>query len=209
MTLQRSHISRVHEDSLVLDLRAGDARAYERAVKLYTPGMMAAAGFYLDPETAKDIVQEAWITVTKAIMSFEGRSGLSTWLHRIVVNKAKNHLRKPEWQFGIEAEELTDPDLARRFNFHGTWLAPPEVSDQNDLQSLVENDDLIDCLERRINQLPEQQRSAVILYELHQQSAEEVCQILDITISNLRVMVHRARQKIFLMLDHWHESGEG
>jgi RNA polymerase sigma-70 factor (ECF subfamily) len=170
--------------------------------------MIAAALFYLDPETAKDIVQETWITVTKAIASFEGRSGLSTWLHRIVVNKAKNHLRKPSREFGIEIEDLLDPDLAARFDSHGTWLAPPEASGQNDVESLIENDDLIDCLEGHINQLSDQQRSAIILYELHQQSAEEVCQILDITISNLRVLVHRARQKIFLMLDHWHESGE-
>lgn len=208
MTSKKLSKSRDLEDALVHGLRDGDSRAFDKAILDYTPGMIAAARFYVDPETAQDVVQEAWIKVTRAIASFEGRSCLSTWLHRIVVNQAKNHLRKPVRELGIETEELLDPDLASRFGFHGAWLTPPNWSDSGDLESLIENDDLIDCLDRHIDQLPDQQRSAVVLYELHQQSAEEVCQTLGISVSNLRVMVHRARQKILLMLERWHESGE-
>lgn len=197
-----------YEASLVQQLKQGDERAYEQAIKYYTPGMIAAARFFLDPDTAEDIVQEAWVTVTKAIKSFEGRSGLSTWLHRIVVNKSLSHLRKPLRELSVEPENLLDPQLTDRFDTFGAWLPTNDSIIRNDLESQLENDELIGCIENFINQLPDQQRSAVILYDLHQQNPEEICQTLNINISNLRVIVHRARQKIFLMLERWHKSGK-
>lgn len=200
--------SRLSEETLIRNLQEGNGRAYEQAIKLYTPGMMAAARFYLDPETAEDIVQESWIAVTKAIATFEGRSGLSTWLHRIVVNRAKNHLRRPIREVGFETNDLLDSALAARFDQRGSWLTPPQYSFQESCEDLTENDDFIDCLQKNIDHLSDQQRSAVILYELHNYSSDEVCQILNITVSNLRVMVHRARQKVYTMVDHWHETGE-
>lgn len=73
---------------------------------------------------------------------------------------------------------------------------------------LMENGALNDCLDKHLSALPEQQRSAVMLYEAHQHKAEVVCNILDISASNLRVLVHRARQKIYLMVEDFQETGE-
>ena len=72
----------------------------------------------------------------------------------------------------------------------------------------MENGALSDCLDKHLSALPETQRSALMLYEAHQHKAEDVCNLLDVSASNLRVLVHRARQKIYLMVENFQETGE-
>ena len=74
--------------------------------------------------------------------------------------------------------------------------------------TLMENGALSDCLDRHLSALPETQRSALMLYEAHQHKSDDVCNILDVSASNLRVLLHRARQKIFLMVENFQETGE-
>ena len=71
------------DDILITGLKSGNQGAFREAVRLYTPGMMAVARFYLDHASAEEIVQDCWVTVIDAVQTFEGRSGLKTWLHRI------------------------------------------------------------------------------------------------------------------------------
>jgi len=134
--------------------------------------------------------------------------GLKTWLHRIVANRAKNHLRKTKREVNEDFSESLEPDLANRFRPNGRWATPPSLRFEEDAESLLENGALSDCLDHHLSALPEAQRSAVMLYEAHQHKSDDVCNILDVSASNLRVLLHRARQKIFLMVETFQETGE-
>ncbi|MBJ6136238.1 RNA polymerase sigma factor [Marinobacter litoralis] len=201
----------VHKDSehaLIEALQHGDGSAYERAVREYSSGMLAVARFYLDPSSAEEIVQDCWVTVIDAIHKFEGRSGLKTWLHRIVANRCKNKLRSNKREVTTDFTEALDPELADRFNASRRWAQPPRLRFDESADTLLENGALSDCLDKHLSALPETQRSALMLYEAHQHKSEDVCNILDVSASNLRVLLHRARQRIFLMVETFQESGE-
>lgn len=196
------------EASLIDDLRQGNAAAYKTAVREYSPGMLAVARFYLDPSSAEEVVQDCWMTVIDAIHKFEGRSGLKTWLHRIVANRCKSKLRTSNREVATDFSETLDPELASRFNANGRWGVPPKLQFHESADTLMENDALSDCLDKHLFNLPEAQRSALMLYEAHQHKSEDVCNILDVSASNLRVLLHRGRQKIFLMVETFQETGE-
>jgi RNA polymerase sigma-70 factor (ECF subfamily) len=194
--------------SLIDDLKQGNTLAYKNAVRIYSPGMLAVARFYLDPPTAEEVVQDCWVTVIDAIHRFEGKSGLKTWLHRIVANRCKNTLRAAKREVTTDFTENLDPDLANRFKPNGRWSLPPKLQFHESADTLMESDALSDCLDKHLSTLPETQRSALMLYEAHQHKSEDVCNILDVNASNLRVLLHRARQKIFLMVETFQETGE-
>lgn len=196
------------QDSLIEDLKKGNSFAYKKAVREYSPGMLAVARFYLDPSSAEEIVQDCWVTVIEAIQKFEGRSGLKTWLHRIVANRCKNKLRFSNREVATDFSASLEPELADRFNAKGHWAIPPKLKFHESADTLMEKDALSDCLDKHLSVLPETQRSALMLYEAHQHKSEDVCNILDVSSSNLRVLLHRARQKIFLMVETFQETGE-
>jgi len=196
------------ESSLIEDLKKGNATAYKHAVREYSPGMLAVARFYMDQSGAEEIVQDCWVTVIGAIQKFEGRSGLKTWLHRIVANRCKNKLRATNREVSTDFSENLDPELASRFKSNGRWSLPPKLIFHESADTLMENEALSDCLDKHLSTLPETQRSALMLYEAHQHKSEDVCNILDVSASNLRVLLHRGRQKIFLMVETFQETGE-
>ncbi len=76
-----------HEEALITGLQAGNEADFQQAVRLYTPGMLAVARYFLDHANSEEVVQDCWVSVIGAIQKFEGRSGLKTWLHRIVANR--------------------------------------------------------------------------------------------------------------------------
>ncbi|MFP3976639.1 RNA polymerase sigma factor [Marinobacter sp. KMM 10035] len=196
------------ELSLVERLKDGDAPAYKHAVRQYSPSMLAVARFYLDHASADEVVQDCWVSVIDAIHKFEGRSGLKTWLHRIVANRCKNHLRASNREVVTDFSESLDPDLTDRFKPSGRWKTPPQMRFHESAELLMESEALNDCLDKHLAALPETQRSALMLYEAHQHASDEVCNILDVSASNLRVLLHRARQKVFLMVEAFQETGE-
>ncbi|WP_228289211.1 RNA polymerase sigma factor [Marinobacter salinisoli] len=196
------------EQSLVDGLKRGDQSAYEQAVSEHTAGMLSVARFYVDPSTAEEIVQDCWVTVIDAIQRFESRSSLKTWLHRIVANRCKNRLRTSNREITTDFGEVLEPELDSRFKPSGRWSTPPKLRFEETADALMENGALSDCLDKHLGALPETQRSALILYEAHQHKSEDVCNILDVSASNLRVLLHRARQKIFLMVETFQETGE-
>lgn len=200
--------SRETEIELIQGLKTGDNDSFQEAVRAYTPGMLAVARFYLDNSSAEEVVQDCWVKVIDAIHGFEGRSGLKTWLHRVVANRCKNQLRSGNREVSMDFSESLEPELAHRFNAKGRWELPPKLQFHESADTLLENGALSDCLAKHLSALPETQRSALILYEAHQHKSDDVCNILDISASNLRVLFHRARQKIFLMVETFQETGE-
>ncbi len=120
----------------------------------------------------------------------------------------KNKLRSNNKEVTTDFSETLDPELADRFNASGRWAVPPKLQFHDSADALLENGALSDCLDKHLSALPETQRSALMLYEAHQHKSEDVCNILEVSSSNLRVLLHRARQRIFLMVETFQETGE-
>jgi len=196
------------EAALVRRLQAGEGEAYREAVRRFSGRMLATARGFLDPVTAEDVVQETWVACIDAIGKFEGRASLSTWLCTIVANRARNRLRKSARETLTDFSEALEPAMEGRFRSDGHWRENPSALTGDTVESLLENEALQDCLDLHIERLPETLRSVLMLREMQQMDADDVCNILAISASNMRVALHRARQRIFTMIEGFRETGE-
>jgi RNA polymerase sigma-70 factor (ECF subfamily) len=192
--------ARADESARVAALRAGDERLYMELVRELTPGMRRLAlGFVRTPAAADDVVQEAWLGVLKGLDRFEGRSSLKTWIYTIVANIARTRGRReslstPFSSFATDDEPSVDPD---RFVPEGHWDSPPEP------WRAVLDAEARSVIDRAIDALPEQQRLVIELRDVVGWSSEEVCNILDLSETNQRVLLHRARSKVRAALEDY------
>jgi len=197
-TAERPPGDRADESALVAALRAGDERAFMELVEAYTPGMRRLAlTFVRTPSLADDVVQEAWLGVLRGIDGFQGRSSLRTWIYRIVANIARTRAVRearttPFSSFEHEEGPSVEPE---RFDRTGHWSAPPEpwrAAVDSELRGLVE---------RAIATLPEMQRRVITLRDVEGWSSEDVCNVLELSETNQRVLLHRARSKVRAALE--------
>lgn len=196
------------EQRLVDRLKEQDTKAYHEAVQRFSGSMLATARSMLDPATAEDVVQETWVAVVDAIDGFEGRSALKTWLCTITANRARNRLRRSKRETLTDFQAPLDATLESRFNEGGSWIQPTRPWGSESADDLLSNEALKDCLEKHYEALPETQRSVLMMRDIQQMEAEEVCRILGLSGSNLRVTLHRARQRLFTMIEGFRETGE-
>ena len=201
-----------HEDEqLVEGLRAGDEAAFATLMRMYGAGMLRVARMFVSSRSvAEEVVQEAWLGVLKGIDRFEGRSSLKTWLFRIVANTAKTRgVREartvPFSSLGGEENDATVS--AERFlgdgeRFPGHWALPPGnwagIPEDRLLAS-----ETMDVIRRELERLPPAQRAVLELRDIEGLSAEEVCNALDLTETNGRVLLHRARAKVRAALEEY------
>jgi RNA polymerase sigma-70 factor, ECF subfamily len=192
------------ESELLARLRAGDERAFETLVELHYPTMLAVARHYVSSRAvAEEVVQEAWLGVLKGIDRFEGRSSLRTWILRILVNTAKTRGARearsipftsltPEGEEPAVAPErfrsADDPFPGHWQAYPGDWQRLPEdaLSDRETLQLVLTT----------IHQLPPPQRIVITMRDIQGCDAQEVCDALDVSEGNQRVLLHRARSKV-------------
>ncbi len=149
-----------------------------------------------DSALAQDLVQDTFLSALGALSSFRGESQERTWLTGILKRKIIDYYRKKRPDFSIDA--FATPELASDFQdsggLRGHWnpeRAPRDWGVSPD--RLVENKEFMDILHRCIRQLPEHFASVFVLREIDGHTTEEICKFLDITPSNVWVMLHRAR----------------
>jgi RNA polymerase sigma-70 factor (ECF subfamily) len=194
---------------LVTRLRSGDERAFETLVEEYYGTMLAVARTYVKTRAvAEEVVQEAWIGVLKGLDRFEGRSSLKTWVLRIVVNIAMTRgvrearsvpfasLAPEGEEAAVEPERFRGPEDA----FPGHWQAYPADWSALPEERLLGRETL-DVIARAIDQLPVAQRTVITLRDIQGCNAEEVCEALEVTDANQRVLLHRARSRVRAALE--------
>jgi RNA polymerase sigma-70 factor (ECF subfamily) len=156
-------------------------------------------------------VQEAWVGVLNGIARFEGRSSLKTWIFRILTNTAKTRAVRegrsiPFSALAAEDEEAggVDPDrfLGDDSRFPGHWAAPPQRWEAAPEGRLLAAETL-ELLEREIAKLPPNQAIVVTMRDVEGFDAEEVRNALDISETNQRVLLHRARAKLRRALEEY------
>ena len=184
--------------TLVARLRAGDEVAFATVVRQWSPAMLRVARAHVSTHaSAEEVVQEAWIGVVRGLDGFEGRAQLRTWVFRILVNVARRRGRT-ENRMNVELSGPTvDPDRFRDDDdpYPGHWRADAAPTDWGPEPVLLAAE-FRGVLERALAELPERQRAVVELRDVHGFDCEEVCQLLELTAANQRVLLHRGRAKL-------------
>jgi RNA polymerase sigma-70 factor, ECF subfamily len=194
------------EARLVAALRAGDERAFATLIERYQPSLLRLAMLYVgDRGAAEDVVQETWLGVLQGIDRFEGRSSLKTWLFRILTNRAKrrgerDHRAIPfsaAWTPGEDDEPAVDPDRFRPpgDEWAGHWTSFPKNWDDLPEERFLSAETRA-VVDAAIAALPPTQREVITLRDIEGWTSEEVRNALDLSETNQRVLLHRARSKV-------------
>ncbi len=167
--------------------------------------LAVARGYVRGTAVAEEVVQEAWLGVLRGLDRFEGRSSLKTWILRIVANTAMTRGVREARSVPFSAlgagddEPAVDPD---RFQgpdgpHPGHWLAGAAPSDWTQLpEDVLDRRETLGVVTAAVAELPEAQRTVIALRDIHGYSSEEVCEALDVTPGNQRVLLHRARSQV-------------
>jgi RNA polymerase sigma-70 factor (ECF subfamily) len=207
-------IATVDESTLIAGLRDGDEAAFARLVDQHTPSMLRVARGYLPSrEIAEEVVQETWIALLKGIDNFEGRSSLRTWLFAVMINIAKargvRERRDADAAIAAYTGGTVDPARFRTGDdpYPGHWKQGDEPSPFPETpEGSVLGDELVDVARRELDKLPERQRIVVTLRDMLGYDSSEVCEMLDISIANQRVLLHRGRAAVRQVLEHYLED---
>lgn len=176
------------DKELVDRVKAGDKQAFNLLVQKYQHKLVKLISRYVhDPAEATDVAQEAFIKAYRAIPNFRGDSSFYTWLYRIGINTAKNHLvsqgRRPP-DSDIDAQDAERYDIDSR------------LKDQETPEALAQRDEIQRTVFEAIEQLPDDLRTAITLRELEGLTYEEIAQAMDCPIGTVRSRIFRARDAI-------------
>jgi len=189
------------EQGLVTALRAGEERAFERVVRLYSPRLLAVARRILqNEEDARDAVQDAFLSAFRSLASFQGGARFSTWLHRIGVNAALMKLRSRQ-----RKQERPISDLLPHFLGDGHAAEPAVAWESAD--KLLEHQETRELVHHSIAQLPEDYRTVLLLRDIEGLDTEQTAEQLGINAGAVKTRLHRARQALRTLLDSHFRGG--
>jgi|TARA_R110002050_G_scaffold118739_10_gene236310 RNA polymerase sigma-70 factor (ECF subfamily) len=176
----------VVDKKLVERVQAGDKTAFDLLVRKYQHKIIALIGRYVyDFHEAQDVAQETFIKAYRALPKFRGDSAFYTWLYRIAINTAKNHLvsrgRKP-----------VDVDVDDAQFFEGDHQLKDIATPENELYK----DELDLVIKRTLNKLPEDLRMALTLREFEGMSYDEIARVMDCPVGTVRSRIFRARETL-------------
>lgn len=206
------------DHELLQRLRAGDEEAFAALVARYNRSLMRVALMHVPSRAvAEEVVQETWLGVLRGLDRFEERSSLKTWLFRILVNRAKTRGERERRTVPfatlagaeLEADEPSvDPDrfvASEGREFPGHWTSPPRRWETDPERSL-ESAQAEAIVRAAIEELPPMQRLVITMRDLEGWPSDEVCNALEISETNQRVLLHRARSKVRGALEEWIET---
>jgi RNA polymerase sigma-70 factor (ECF subfamily) len=198
------------ERELCAALRRRHESAFAALVDEYSPPLRRLALTYVrSAAVADEVVQETWLAVVRGIDRFEGRSSLKTWIYQILTNIAKTRGEResrtvPLSSLAVDGDEhAVDP---ARFldesheRWPGHWAAPPSRWDELP-ESWLLGRETMDVLRDAVDALPPAQRQVILLRDVDGWPADEVCELLELTEVNQRVLLHRARSKVRAALE--------
>lgn len=203
-------------DPLLERLRAGDETAFAELVSLHHGQLKRLAFSVLHDEAAsEEVVQDAWTAAIEGLDQFEGRSSLSTWLYRIVLNRARTRRVKEARSVPLstlvdnqDGESGTGVDPTN-FASDGHWLSSPSSSlaqalgirEGEDPEQSILRGELGRVLSAALEKLPPNWKTVVSMRDVDGLSSDEVCNALDISESNQRVRLHRGRSRLRALVD--------
>jgi RNA polymerase sigma-70 factor, ECF subfamily len=187
--------------ALVRRVQKGDKSAFDALVLKYQHRVLKLVQRYVrDPSEAEDVTQDAFIKAYRALPNFRGDSAFYTWLYRIAINTAKNALvaagRRP-MTYDLDAQDGSGPDFSSR-------LRDPDTPER-----MLLTDEIRSTVNRAIDQLPEDLRTAIVLRELEGLSYEDIARTMECPVGTVRSRIFRAREAIDRHLKVVFEGGLG
>ena len=203
------------EDGALVDrILAGDSVALRQLVEREHATLLRfARAITRDHDLAEAVVQDAWIRIHRGLPRFEKRASLRTWMARIVINRAKTlAVRAARWvPLDSEVESQEDAIDPACFGTLGFWVTSrsPASWHTETPERLLDQQQLRVAIETLIETLPAGQRAVLTLRDLEGWNPEEVCNALEISESNQRVLLHRARARVRTALEKVLGEGSG
>jgi RNA polymerase sigma-70 factor (ECF subfamily) len=203
-------------------LRAGDRAAFAELVDGWSPALLRVARLHVSTRaSAEEVVQETWLAVITQLDRFEGRSSVKTWVFRILENLARTRgareARSVPWSTAFpeprDPEENRPTVDPRRFRgpedrWPGGWtVAGRPARWQPPPEDAAVAAELRGQLTVALAELPERQRTVVELRDVHGLTSDEVCERLDLTPANQRVLLHRGRARLRARLEDVYREG--
>ena len=179
---------RTDDQRLVERVQQGDKRAFDLLVLKYQHKIVKLVMRYVrDPAEAQDVAQEAFLKAYRALPKFRGDSAFYTWLYRISINTAKNHIvsmsRRP-MEYELDSQGPEGYELNTRLRDDDT---PERIAQRDELQRTVQE---------TIDALPDELRIAIVLREIEGMSYEEIAHAMDCPVGTVRSRIFRARDAI-------------
>jgi RNA polymerase sigma-70 factor (ECF subfamily) len=196
--------------AVVAALRAGDGATFAALVDRYHAPLLRFAGQYVrGREVAEDVVQATWLGLLESLDRFEGRASLKTWIFRIALNIARTRGRKEARSIPFSAFAPVDDDdpavAPERFQgangwFPGHWATKPAAWAGSPEERALSSETR-QRVRAAIDDLPPAQREIIVLRDVEGLTADEACNLLGISSTNQRVLLHRARSKVRAALE--------
>ena len=176
------------DQMLVARVQRGDKAAFDVLVRKYQHKIVKLVTRYVhDSSEALDVAQEAFIKAYRAIPGFRGDSAFYTWLYRIAINTAKNYLVSENRRPLDHSMDLQDPEQ---------YEMQSRLRDMDTPERLLLTEEIQKTVERTIEELPEDLRTAIVLRELEGMSYEEIAETMSCPVGTVRSRIFRAREAI-------------
>jgi RNA polymerase sigma-70 factor (ECF subfamily) len=207
----------IDEQTLIERLKARDESAFVELIESYYGYLFPLADFYVSNKAvAEEVVQETWLAVLKGIDRFEGRSSFKTWISQIVMNQARTRgVREgrmvpfSEFADDDKPEPAIDPACfqLQHEGCPGHWSVAPRPWNDDPESQLLSSESMT-VLQNAVALLPDAQRLVLTMRDIQGDTPEEVCNVLSISETNQRVLLHRARSRVRGMVEsHFSKSG--
>lgn len=199
------------DKELIEKLRARDKAAFAALVRdMHGSLVRVAMTFVSSRATAEEVAQDTWRNVLASLDQFQGRSSLRTWIFRICTNRARTLAGRearstPLSEFEQPGDTPVDPS---RFNSAGMWANPPQAWTDDTPERVLDRAQAVAEIQRALEEMPAMQRAVVTLRDIQGLESVEVCNALEISESNQRVLLHRARSRVRRALERLYAEKE-
>jgi len=188
------------DDELVGRVKDKDEASFAVLVRRHSSKMLWVVNRIVrNKATAEELVQDTWLVVVEGLGSFENRSSFKTWLFRILTNKAITRAQRearsvPE--SSLRGVDDLPVSLDTRFDPNGNWLIPPSAWGVDTPEEIVSRDETLAVVSKTIGEMPSTHSMVIMLRDKEGWTSEEVCEFLNLSEANQRVILHRARAKV-------------
>ncbi len=208
----------MHDLELTSRLRAGDEAAFREIVAEYGGRLSRLArSFSRNDAVIEEAVQETWLAVIRGIHGFEGRAPLRTWIFGILVNQARRLAVREHRHSqvahgasipaGTSSSHADEEDREPGMGSNGMWVEPPTPWGLQNPESAVLSEETLQVIQAALAELPEAQRQVVLLRDVEDMDSSEVCNVLNLSDTNQRVLLHRGRARVRRALDRYMKEG--
>ncbi|RYG03269.1 MAG: RNA polymerase sigma factor [Chitinophagaceae bacterium] len=188
----------MNEWTLIEQLRQGDEAAFKKIVEAWQDLVYNTAfGIVQNAEDAEDVAQDVFVQVYESINTFKGESKLSTWLYRITISKAMDHIRRKnrKKRFAFVRALFTDENEA--------VVHPPDF---NHPGVILDNREKSATLMKAVGELPDNQRIAFTLHKIEGLSYQEISEVMDTSVSSVESLMHRAKTNLKKNLENFYRQ---